>query len=340
MQPVTISERLAHITAAKKSLDTRIPWLADSMANDLKHAFGDRPNSEFVVAPDGKVVVARSWSDPVQLRADLENLVGKADTLTAPADLQRNFEPLADGDHDIPGDVLPRVERPPGAAALVVKAIPPQPDTDETQPTDPFYVKLRAEAPRELLKGGEGRLYLGFRLDPIHKMHWNNLAPPLQYEIAAPEGVAVSPASGEAAKVEGHDADSGPREFLIDVDFGDKSPGDSPLKLRVRYFACDDAGQFCITMTQDFVVEWQEDRDAGSVRIPGSRGRSSAAADSRQRPKAAQLFQRMDRDGDGRVSEKEAAGPMKQRFKEIDGDRDGFITEAELKKRLEQRNRR
>ena len=68
VQPLILDERLAHIAAARERLDTRIPWLADSMKNDLKHAFGDRNNSEFVISPEGKLVIARSWSDPEQLR--------------------------------------------------------------------------------------------------------------------------------------------------------------------------------------------------------------------------------------------------------------------------------
>ena len=38
----------------------------------------------------------------------------------------------------------------------------------------PFYVKLRAEAEPALLTRGEGKLYLGFFLDPLYHVHWNN----------------------------------------------------------------------------------------------------------------------------------------------------------------------
>ena len=68
VSPFTQKERLLHIAEFKKQLGSEIPWLCDTLSNDLKHALGDAPNSEFVVGPSGKLVHARSWSDPEQLR--------------------------------------------------------------------------------------------------------------------------------------------------------------------------------------------------------------------------------------------------------------------------------
>ena len=59
VQPVTLEERLMHVVEAKRALGTEIVWLADNMANELKHALGDAPNSEFVVDPQGTVIVDR-----------------------------------------------------------------------------------------------------------------------------------------------------------------------------------------------------------------------------------------------------------------------------------------
>ena len=42
----------------------------------------------------------------------------------------------------------------------------------------PFYMKLRAEADDALLSSGEGTLYVGFHVDPLYHVHWNNLAAP------------------------------------------------------------------------------------------------------------------------------------------------------------------
>ena len=121
VQPVTIEERLAHVAAARRQLDTRIPWLADTMANDLKHALGDRPNSEFIISPQGKILVARSWSDPEMLRADLEKFVGKTKTVTSPSDLDRKLKaaPVS----RIASGVVPRVEKPEGVSAVIVRPV-------------------------------------------------------------------------------------------------------------------------------------------------------------------------------------------------------------------------
>ena len=79
VQPFTLDERLAHARQAEKQLGATIPWLVDAMDNRLKHALGDRPNSEFIIDPKGKVVRKRAWSHPAQVRKDLEELVGKVD---------------------------------------------------------------------------------------------------------------------------------------------------------------------------------------------------------------------------------------------------------------------
>ncbi|MEC9093980.1 MAG: hypothetical protein VX438_14825, partial [Planctomycetota bacterium] len=69
--PFTIEERLAHIKQAYKELGNTIPWLCDNMNNELKHAMGNRPNSEFIIDPKGNIAVLRDWSQPETLRSDL-----------------------------------------------------------------------------------------------------------------------------------------------------------------------------------------------------------------------------------------------------------------------------
>ena len=56
INPVTLEERLMHIAEAKRTLGSEITWLADRMDNELKHALGNRPNSEFLLDPKGKVL--------------------------------------------------------------------------------------------------------------------------------------------------------------------------------------------------------------------------------------------------------------------------------------------
>jgi hypothetical protein len=217
------------------------------MTNDLKHAFGDRNNSEFVISPEGKVLIARAWSNPDQLREDLEELVGKSDTLTEVSDLERPMKKKVAEESKVARGIVPWVDRPSGAQPLKVTAHAIKGD-------QPLYLKVRAEAAGDLTRDGKGTLHLAFRLDPIHHVHWNNLAAPLRFEIPAPEGVSVEPSTVEAEKVTLVEADSDPREFLIEVDRGDSK---EPLELKVNYFACDDDNRWCNAVTQTFSIGWE-----------------------------------------------------------------------------------
>ena len=327
---------------ATRRLDTRIPWLADSMENDLKHAFGDKNNSEFVISPEGKVLIARNWSDPDQLRDDLAALVGESETVTRIADLDRDPQSAPAVASHIATGVVPRVKRPSNGTVLQVRPVAsPATEGQEPAPEEPRYVKLRAEAPRSLLEGGAGPLYLGFHLDPIYQVHWNNLAAPLKYEIKAPEGVSVSESVGSAPEVEEANADLDPREFLVEVDFGDSRP-DAPLTIEVSYFACDNAETFCKALTQVYEIHWQADRDAGRVQSGGNRGGGSGGSmtrrpgggntppggNQRRAPDPRQLIDRMDRNDDGKIAKEEAQGQMVQRFDQMDD----YLDELQTKK--------
>ena len=61
-------------------------------------------------------------------------------------------------------------------------------------------------------------------------MHWNNEAPPLEYEVTTPDGVQVTPAAAAFAVVE-EPAAGDPREFLVDIHADDRT---TPLDLRVH----------------------------------------------------------------------------------------------------------
>src|SRR5829696_732948 len=152
VQPVTLEERLTHAREATKRLGNTIPFLVDAIDNRLKHALGDRNNSEFIVGPDGKVVRKRTWSDPEQVRKDLEELVGKADKVTTPEDVVLRVEPPAK--EPAPKGVVAKVSRS-GMTALVSE---PAVEKDGK----PFYAKLRAEADAAVVSDGKGKLYLGF----------------------------------------------------------------------------------------------------------------------------------------------------------------------------------
>ncbi|MEM6280403.1 MAG: hypothetical protein AAF733_13055 [Verrucomicrobiota bacterium] len=330
VQPVTLEERLQHIAKAKAQLGTTIPWLADSMTNELKNALGDRNNSEIVVTPEGIIAVARDWSDPVALRADLERLVGKADTFTQASEIDSPVAAKVET-KKIPTGIVSRIPRPSGSMPLVVT----------TTGEGPFYLKLRAEASKTTLDERKGNVHLSFQLDPIHEVHWNNLAPPLKFSIIAPEGASTVPATVEAAKVTEAESDLDPRDFLVEMD-GSAQESEDPFRIRVDYFACDDAGRWCKPVTQEFDLVLRYDRDAGKVFGNGGRNSSKGNArpgGGRRMPDPAQILSRLDTDESGSISREEAAGPMIERFDQMDTDRDGAISAEELKSAFANRMR-
>ena len=65
--PYSLKERLMHVAEVKRRARTKIPWICDTMTNDVVRAFG-APNGEYVIDPEGKIVRKRFWSNPRTLR--------------------------------------------------------------------------------------------------------------------------------------------------------------------------------------------------------------------------------------------------------------------------------
>jgi hypothetical protein len=323
--PFTLEERLMHVAEAKRTLGTKFDWICDSMDNDLKHALGDRPNSEFIIDPKGEIVVARQWSKPADLRQDLERLIGKVDRPTTAAELKM---PKTPPPSKAATGIVKRVELPGGLSPL---KIAPVVNHAEKEPT-PHYAKLRAE-----LSGDQ--LYLGFFLDPLYRVHWNNKAPAIKFSIEPPAGVSVTPGSGSGPKVE-VDADADPREFLVTV----SGRSDDPMKVTVNYFACDDAETFCLPVTQVYEVSFERDRDGGNRRTGGgvrgaSRGPGGSMADAAAREnRMTEMMRRvpvlvaLDRDRDGILSARELENAPRSLLR-ADRNRDGEISGEELRPR-------
>ena len=262
VQPFTSEERLLHVKEAERTLGSQFTWICDNMNNDLKHALGNAPNSEFIIDPDGRVARRRGWSKPDQVRKDLEDLIGPVENPTRVADLEMKREPppkvAASG-------VVPRVQIPGRMQALKI---------EPKNSTQPYYAKLRAEVESDVLRGGEGKMYIGFHMDPLYHVHWNNLAAPVKYEITTPDGVTITPAKGEGPKVE-VEGDVDPREFLLEVATTAKSS--EPLQLKVQYFACNDEEGWCKPVTQQYVIHLQADQDAGWTQKRGRPGSGDVA---------------------------------------------------------------
>lgn len=247
--PITLEERLMHVREAQHKLGSQIPWLCDAMDNAAKHAMGDAPNSEFVIAPDGTVVRRRQWSRPDELRKDLEDLVGPVERPTHPEELAL---PVLTPPQFAPTGVVPRKELPAGMMPLIVKAKPA---------AEPYYVKLRAEADPRLLRDGSGTLYLCFYCDPLYHVHWNNLTEPLRFSLRLPGNTSAQPQEGQGPKVESP-SDADPREFLIQV----QQWNDQPITVAIDYFACNDEAGWCKSEHQEFDIFLKVDPDGGRVR--------------------------------------------------------------------------
>lgn len=264
VQPFNLKERLMHVAEAKKKLGSRFQWICDSMDNQLKHTFGDRPNSEFLFGPDGTLISSRTWSSPADLRADLEKHVGPVTKQTQVADL--DLPRMAPATTAATG-VVPRLTLP--GTMMPVFATPQVKENDQ-----PFYVKLRAEVDSSFFSTGSGKLYLGFFLDPLYHVHWNNRAMPVMFEVEQMNGVFVGGQEGVGPDVEA-DADADPREFLVDlcteIDGVDTSKS-AEIVVKVKYFACDDAETFCKPVTQRYLIVLERDKDGGSRRSTTGRG--------------------------------------------------------------------
>lgn len=307
VQPFTIEERLAHAKRAEKQLGTTIPWIVDSIDNRLKRALGDRPNSQFLVNPDGVVVRKRAWSNPQLVRADLDELVGSVDRITKVEDLKLKFQlpstPAA------PRGVVPRLKR----SQMLPLVLEPHIDPDGP----PFFAKLRAEASPALLRDGSGYLYIGFHLDPFHNAHWNNLTEPLSFRIEAADGVEIDQREMAADKVSVV-SDADPREFLLNV----KSwPVNEAMKLIVTYYACV-GDESCHTVKQEYILHRARDIDGG-----GARGEGAGYWESEE------FTERMlasDQNKNGCLSRSEAPGIILPHFEKIDRNQDGKLDPKEL----------
>lgn len=194
----------------------------------------------------------------------LDRLVGPVENPTSVADLNLKVEPppkvAAQG-------VVPRVARPSGMQPLVI-----EPQIEEGK--RPFYAKLRAEADSDLLRSGSGKLYVGFHMDPIYHVHWNNLTKPVRVEFEGePDGVdpstIIDPAVWTGPDPE-EPADIDPREFIATLKLPD---GVDSLQLKVSYFACNDEEGWCVPLTQRYTIHLKSDRDGGRARSPGGRRR-------------------------------------------------------------------
>ena len=169
VQPTSIQDRLAQVAHAKELLQTKIPWLTDPIDNQMKTYFLGTPNSQFVFDQSGKVVHRDSWGRGSSLRESLEQLVCKPDQTTSVADLNLpRFEHHLTPENEM---LLERLRVDGVAVPLMVEAGGDAGSVSDLLSSDYAesnrYAKLRPEADQALMDTGNGKLYLGFRQDPV-----------------------------------------------------------------------------------------------------------------------------------------------------------------------------
>ena len=86
VSPFTIGERIMHVREAKRRLGSSITWLADTMDNVYHEAMGQTPNSELIIAPDGRATgVERPGCPPAVNRSQRKDRdPGQGRVFTAP----------------------------------------------------------------------------------------------------------------------------------------------------------------------------------------------------------------------------------------------------------------
>lgn len=267
---------------------------------------GDRPNSEFIISPEGKIIVKRAWSHPAATRQDLEKLVGKPGTLTSPKDLKLKITlPSSKSVRDQGSGTSDRQ----GMLSLQCNSLSPK---------EIHYAKLRAEATQKTLRERKGKLYLGFHLDPLYGAKWNNLSSPLSYSIQLPPEVTISKSKG-VAETRASTYDTEAREFLLDID---QWLPNAEVIITVDYSICID--KECIPVQHRYQIRLERDRDGGSARSQRAGGWNSKEFVTR--------LLRGDKNNDGKLNREEVMGLIRPHFSHFDVDSNQLLDSKELQK--------
>lgn len=327
-----ISERLLQVAEIKEKLETKVPWIVDTMEDDMRVGLRSGSWSVYLISPEGEIVYASGRIDAQGLRKALTKAVGSVNNETKTSDL--NLPTIGRNPRLVNEDSELGVFRPEGLSILTI--VP-------SNPEDTYYVKLRAEADDSLLSSGTGRLFLGFYPDPIHDAHWNNLTPPMKYKLTLPKNVVATPSEATAKKGPG-DSDTKPRQFWVDIS-SDK-PFDK-IELKLDYFGC--TPSLCLALTHRYTIIMEEE-NRGSRTYGMNRGRVSNT--NRNNSNARQL-DRLDANKNGVVSFDEMYNQMKKRnganfskkraklqFDRMDINKDGVLSAEELSKREQNKTRR
>ena len=107
-------------------------------------------------------------------------------------------------------------------------------------------------------------------------------------------------------------------------------------------------GQYMYLVTDDFpfvgrclMGEFDSQEGGGGPprdKAQGGGGRGEGNARNEGPPTVERVLEELDTNNDGKISKKEAKGPLSQKFEEVDMNEDGFISKNELQKDLSERN--
>lgn len=303
VSPYMMKERLVQVRQARLGLGTSIPWLCDTFGNEFLSAVSAKANTELIVDPSGKIIQARDWVDVGALRSDLATFVGSVENSINPAALSLKGQrpPPSARRH-----VLPVLEVPHGLTPVMIA--PQRSDR-------PYIAKLRAEADRNLIKDGKGKLYLGFHLDPIYAGYWNNERSPLRVDVRGNHGEIATPSTITATKGD-QPKDIDPREFLIDIE---GVTAETELQVKVNYVVCNDTVPFEEDVTQTYLVRLAPD--------PFENPRTVRLAPQYRQGDIVLKFLENDKDNSGDLSGEEIPSGLSG----ADGNKDGRVDAGEMK---------
>ncbi len=293
LQAQNMQERLLQLAEAREKLETKVPWIADTIDDSMRIGLGSNSQSVFLISPEGKVLYANGRIIRDDLRKALNKAVGKPNSATLAKDL--DLPSIGRNPRLVNENSNLGVKRPEGLTILAI---------DPTKPEETYYVKLRAEADSALLKTGKGKLFLGFYPDPIHDSHWNNLTEPMQYSLTLPEGVKATPAQARAKKGPG-DTDTLPRQFWVEIDSEERP---EKIQLTLDYFGC--TPDMCMALTHEYTI-YLKDENRGSRTYGMNRGNRNANRNAQS--------------GRG-----QGGGQRGRQTTQMDTDKDGFVSIDEM----------
>ena len=319
IQPFQQKERARHAQLAKELLQTAVPWVYDGMDNTAAKALApDGAANVFIFSKSGEETYQGSLSEPAPFRDMLTQLAG---AVALPYSIEALPNPTLLPANATESKLVPR----PKVSVQTDKFKPVQINPKESR--SPFYVKARVEASETLLATGDGKLYLGFHIDPLYRVHWNNLGDPIKYVLKTPQGV-IAPSINSATRVSAAATDAEPREFILQAR---KLDLNKPITLQVTY-SVHTAAKRNVEVVQQYAIYLEADAFGGQVigRQISSESTLSAKTKSASQGSAFKaMLRRFDIDRNGKLTEDEVIGGLRSHFDEIDSNGDGAIKENE-----------